>query len=98
MATSWLTSGQVAARLGVPRWRLLYLIEKGVVPGPSVQVPGRRLFTPADVERIAQVFEERPALRRECQQPPATRAAVEGRPDEGSRPRNVLGGLTHGAV
>jgi hypothetical protein len=64
MAKRWLTSGQVALRVGLPRWRLLYLIESGAVPGPSVQVPGRRLFAPADVERIAQALEQRPALRR----------------------------------
>jgi hypothetical protein len=55
-----LTSGQAALRVGLPRWRLLYLIEKGEIPGPSYQVPGRRLFTPADLDRIAQALARRP--------------------------------------
>jgi len=50
--TEYRTIGAVAAELGVPRWRLAYLIERGDVPGPSLHVPGRRLFTEADVEKI----------------------------------------------
>ncbi|MDG3005900.1 MerR family transcriptional regulator [Paludisphaera mucosa] len=46
------TIGPVASRLGVSRWRLAYWIERGDVPGPSLQVPGRRLFSEIDVERI----------------------------------------------
>ena len=46
------TIGEVATILGLPRWRLAYLVERNTVPGPSVQVPGRRLFTSDDVERI----------------------------------------------
>jgi hypothetical protein len=46
------TIGPVAARLGQPRWWLAYLIDRGDVPGPSLQVPGRRLFTDEDVEKI----------------------------------------------
>ncbi len=65
MQKKWLTSGQVAARVGLPRWRLLYLIERGAVPGPSLQVPGRRLYTAADVDRIAEALEQQPGLRRE---------------------------------
>ena len=50
--TDYTTIGPVAAELEMPRWRLAYLIERGDVPGPSLQVPGRRLFTRADVEQI----------------------------------------------
>ena len=46
------TIGVVAAELGLDRWRLAYLIERGTVPEASVKVPGRRLFTPSDVEAI----------------------------------------------
>jgi DNA-binding transcriptional MerR regulator len=69
--TTYLTTGQVAARLNVPRWQLAYLIERGDVPGPSVEIPGRRLFTEADVEAIGE------ALARRC-------AAARG--DEGNEP------------
>jgi DNA-binding transcriptional MerR regulator len=50
--TAYQTIGTVAALLGIPRWRLAYMIERGDVPAPSLHVPGRRLFTEADVERI----------------------------------------------
>ena len=46
------TIGAVAAKLGIDRWRLAYLIERGTVPEASVKIPGRRLFTPSDIEAI----------------------------------------------
>lgn len=46
------TSGAVAKRLQIPRARLLYLIEKGDLPEPSSQVPGRRLFTEENIKEI----------------------------------------------
>jgi DNA-binding transcriptional MerR regulator len=55
------TIGHVASLLGVPRWRLAYLIERGEVPGPSLQVPGRRLFTEDDIARIRSALARRPA-------------------------------------
>jgi DNA-binding transcriptional MerR regulator len=53
---SYSTIGPVAAHLGIPRWRLAYLIERGDVPGPSLQVPGRRLFSEKDVDCIRQAL------------------------------------------
>jgi len=52
MSKTLFTSGEVAAEVKLPRWRLLYLIEKGNLPGPSHEVPGRRLFTFDDISRI----------------------------------------------
>jgi hypothetical protein len=46
------------------RQRLLYRIERGDLPGPSYEVPGRRLFTEEDVQRIAAILEKRPELRK----------------------------------
>jgi hypothetical protein len=58
------TIGRVAAALAVPRWWLAYLVERGDVPGPSLLVPGRRLFTDADVEKIRVALATRtPRLR-----------------------------------
>jgi hypothetical protein len=57
------TSGQVAGQVGMPRWKLVYLIEKGEIPGPSFVVPGRRLFTAADIENILKSLNARPDLR-----------------------------------
>jgi hypothetical protein len=53
------TIGNVATALGIPRWQLAYLIERGAVPGASFQVPGRRLFTDGDVDRIRLALTER---------------------------------------
>jgi DNA-binding transcriptional MerR regulator len=60
MATNrYSTIGAVADRLAIPRWKLAYLIERGDVPGSSLQVPGRRLFSEDDVERIREALSER---------------------------------------
>jgi hypothetical protein len=56
--------GTLATQLGLPRWRLAYLIDHGDLPGPSIQVAGRRLFNDADVERIRAALDERGATRR----------------------------------
>jgi hypothetical protein len=52
MSERFYTIGEVAAELGLPRWRLAYFVERGVVSGPTVEVPGRRLFTVKQVEMI----------------------------------------------
>jgi hypothetical protein len=58
------STGALAAQLGIPRWRLAYLIEHGDLPGPSIQVAGRRVFSDADVERIRAALAKRGATRR----------------------------------
>jgi DNA-binding transcriptional MerR regulator len=58
-ADAYLTIGAVAKQVGVIRWRLAYLIERGDVPGPSLVVPGRRLFTEEDVRKIRKALAER---------------------------------------
>lgn len=62
MSSELIGSGDVARKVNLPRWRLLYLIERGDLPGPSFEVPGRRLFTPEDVVRIDAVLRARPDL------------------------------------
>ena len=54
--TDFLTIGQVARELGVPRWRLAYWLERGDLPQPTLAVPGRRLFSRSDVERIKKLL------------------------------------------
>jgi len=63
MRKSVFTTGEVAQKVGMPRWRLQYLIEREEVPGPSFEVPGRRLFSVADIDNIARVLEQHPELR-----------------------------------
>jgi DNA-binding transcriptional MerR regulator len=57
------SSGKVAERVGLTRPRLLYLVECGAIPGPTYTIPGRRLFTEADVRQIESVLAARPELR-----------------------------------
>lgn len=63
MTDRMFTSGAVAAVVGLPRWKLVYLIERNVLPRPSHQVPGRRLFVEADITAILQVLDAKPSLR-----------------------------------
>ena len=62
MPAGFITIGEVARQVGIDRWRLAYLIERGKLPPPSGEVPGRRLFSRADVEKIKQALE---AMRKE---------------------------------
>jgi DNA-binding transcriptional MerR regulator len=64
-AERYRTSGAVAEAVGIPRWQLAYLIDRGVVPDASIRVPGRRLFTEEDVERIRRALAERAEARRQ---------------------------------
>lgn len=57
------TSGDVARHAGVPRWKLMYLIERGELPAPNSVVPGRRLFTAAEVETICELVKKRSEAR-----------------------------------
>ena len=59
MSKSLFTSGEVAAKLELPRWQLLYLIEKGDLPAPTHAVPGRRLFTQRDITLIKEALDKR---------------------------------------
>ena len=56
MKKRFYTSGEVSELLGVFRSHFLYLVENGLLPGPSFSVPGRRLFTASDVEQIKEAL------------------------------------------
>ncbi len=62
----FLTTGQVADELGILRWKLAYLIERGGVSGPSVTVPGRRLFTGHDVDCLRAELAKRGQGKTNC--------------------------------
>ena len=53
------TSGEVARQNSIPRWFLLYLIEKQEIPDSSYSVPGRRLFTASDIDDIKEALRKR---------------------------------------
>ena len=59
MNAELLGTGDVAKLLGVNRWKLMYWIERGDLPGPSQSLVGRRLFTPADVEAIQREYRQK---------------------------------------
>jgi hypothetical protein len=64
--TVFRTIGQLATELNVPRWRLAYLIDRGDLPAPSAQVPGRRLFSEADVTAVREALARLQARGREA--------------------------------
>jgi DNA-binding transcriptional MerR regulator len=59
------STGEVAQQLGLVKWKFLYLLDKGLVPGPTLSLPGRRVFTSEDIERIRQALEARQAAKEE---------------------------------
>lgn len=73
---TWYTLGELAAGLNIPRWKLAYLIERGELPEASRKVPGRRLFSAEDVEKIRQILKDKPVKTRHKSElralPPAT--------------------------
>ena len=54
--TVFFSSGEVADEVGLSRWKFLYHVERGDLPGPTHTVAGRRLFTAADVENIKRAW------------------------------------------
>lgn len=56
----WFGTGEAARQVQVPRWKLIYLLERGAIPGPSIELPGRRLFSAADIDRIREALTRLP--------------------------------------
>jgi hypothetical protein len=56
---TYYSTGQAARLLGLPRWKLIYLIDRGDLPEPSVELPGRRVYTPADIDALREALERR---------------------------------------
>jgi hypothetical protein len=52
-----LTFSGAARALGVSLWRLRYAVDSGYLPPPAVVLKLRRLFSPAQVERMREFFE-----------------------------------------
>lgn len=50
---------QAARLVGIKHHQLAYLIVTGAVEEPKLRIGGRRVFTPAEVERIRCVVAER---------------------------------------
>jgi DNA-binding transcriptional MerR regulator len=56
-------AGRVAREVGISRAQLLALIDRGRLPDVAMRVEGRRLFSPADVERIRAALARHPEWR-----------------------------------
>ena len=56
-------TGGVAQRAGMSRALFQYRLDRGELPGPSIIVADRRLFTEADIQKILTALQKRPALR-----------------------------------
>ena len=56
-------SGAAAEEVGIPRHRLLALLDAGRLPEPELRVPGRRLFTATDIERIKDALRQRAEMK-----------------------------------
>ena len=52
-------SGAAAKSLGIPRWRLIQLIEHGQLPDAALQVSGRRAFTAEEIKVLAKLLKAR---------------------------------------
>ena len=59
--TDFFSSGKVADTVGLSRWKFLYRVERGDLPGPTHIIAGRRVFTVEDVEQIKRVLKTRQA-------------------------------------
>ena len=55
--TQLYSSGDVAARLKVPQYKILYAIENGMVADSSMRVGGKRIFSDEDLRRLAEHFQ-----------------------------------------
>ena len=54
--TDFFSSGEVADAVGLSRWKFLYHVERGDLPGPTHTVAGRRVFSAEQVENIKRAW------------------------------------------
>jgi len=54
--TELLSLRDCAKRLGVKSHRIAYAHEAGLLPDVQLRVAGKRIYTPADVKRVAAYF------------------------------------------
>lgn len=62
MSNTHFTAGEVAARLGIKRYRLEYLLSNGILPD-TMRVGNRRVWTAQQVEYLEEQFREYEATR-----------------------------------
>ena len=56
MNKQFFASGEVADEVGLSRWKFLYHVERGDLPGPTHTIAGRRLFTNQDIDNIKRAW------------------------------------------
>ncbi|HOK44505.1 MAG TPA: MerR family transcriptional regulator [Bryobacteraceae bacterium] len=47
-----LSTGELAKRLKIQRYQLLYMLDTGRIPEPKQRMSGRRVFTETEVQNI----------------------------------------------
>lgn len=57
------STGSVARDLGIPKARLIYLLDSGHLPDAATRVGGRRLFTAEEVIRIREALQQRDSAK-----------------------------------
>ncbi len=76
MTERFLSTGQVARKLGIQRYQLLYLLDTRKVPEPSCWVAGKRAWSQDEIAAVAEVIAEEKAAR--ARGPRRGRPAVKG--------------------
>lgn len=64
METIFLSLGEVAKRLGVPPYRIAYVLVNGKVPDCEHRFVGRRAFTEQEIRILAEYFGSSPPERK----------------------------------
>jgi DNA-binding transcriptional MerR regulator len=52
-------SGDAARMVGLPLWKFLYFLDRGIFPEASFRVSGRRFFTEHDLQKIIAILAHR---------------------------------------
>jgi DNA-binding transcriptional MerR regulator len=55
--THFYSTGDVAIKLSIPQYTLLYAIEQRAVADATLRVGGKRIFTDKDLKRLAEHFQ-----------------------------------------
>ena len=59
----FLSTGQVARKLGIQRYQLLYLVDTEKVPEPSCRVAGKRAWNQDEIAAVGEVVAAEKAAR-----------------------------------
>ena len=55
------STGEVADRLGIPTYKLQYLLSTGQIPEPTIRLAGKRAWRYSEIQKARQILENREA-------------------------------------